>query len=175
MLKQIIAFGFVIVATGSQANDRWPQEEYDKSYLQIESCFENKHAEQVSCVISGIQRCEADLETVLASKGLRSPGGAEVSTKEYCNYIGLERADEHLNVVYQLVSSNQTTQGLSRKGAVANVRAAQRLWIQYRDGMCSEDTITSWHKGGSGWGAVIAECKTRLSIQQAQNLEQYFY
>ena len=175
MLKEILAFIFVISATGAQANDRWAQDEYDQSYIQIESCFSIQRSDQVSCVISGIQRCEADLEAVLESKGFLIPGGVETSPGEYCNFMGFERADEHLNAVYQLVSSNQTMQGISRKEAIDNVRAAQKLWIQFRDAMCSEDTITGWHKGGSGWGAVIAECMTRLSVQQAQNLEQYFY
>ncbi len=175
MLKQILAFGFVIVATGAQAND-WEAAaaEYDESYLQVEACFANEATDQEACVIAGIQECVTDLETVLESKGLPIPGGAALSPHEYCNYIGLERADEHLNAVYQRAMNNKPTHYAGEE-AVANVRAAQRLWIQYRNEMCSEGTITSWHAGGSGWGAVIAECTTRLSIQQAQNLERYFY
>jgi len=175
MLKQILAFGFAIVATGAQAND-WEaaSTEYDESYLQVEACFGNEATDQEACVIAGIQECVMDLEIVLESKGLPIPGGADVSPSEYCNDIGLERADEHLNAVYQRAMNNKPTHYAGEE-AVANVRAAQRLWIQYRDEMCSEGTITSWYAGGSGWGAVIAECKTRLSIQQARNLERYFH
>lgn len=175
MIKQLLPFVLVIAATGAQADD-WEDAsaEYDESYLQLEACFENPSTDQAACVIARIQDCDRDLEALLESKGLPIPGGAALSPHEYCNYIGLERADEHLNAVYQRIMQNKPTQ-FTGEEAVANVRAAQRLWIQFRNEMCSEGTITSWHAGGSGWGAVIAECQTRLSIQQAQNLEQYFY
>lgn len=175
MLKQILAFVFVIVATGAQANDsEAAAAEYDESYLQVEACFANEAIDQETCFIAGIQECVMDLETVLERKGLPIPGGAALSPHEYCNYIGLERADEHLNAVYQRMMENRPIHGGGEE-AVGNLRTAQRLWIQYRNEMCSGGTITSWHLGGSGWGSVIAECTTRLSIQQAQNLERYFY
>ena len=167
MLKRILAFGFVIVGTGAQAFDA--DAEYDKSYLQVEACFESNPADTEACVIAGIQECANDLEAVLESKGIISPGGAAVDTREYCNSIGLERADEHLNAVYQRIIENEPIH-YGGGGAVESLRVAQRLWIQFRNEMCSENTITSWHSGGSGWGAVIDECSTRLSIQQAQNL-----
>lgn len=175
MLKKIMAFGFAIVATGAQAND-WEAAaaEYDESYLQVEACFGNEATDQEACVIAGIQECVTDLETTLESKGLPIPGGAAVDPHEYCNYIGSERADEHLNAVYQRIMQSIPIHAGGEVGA-ENLRAAQRLWIQFRNEMCSEDAITSWHLGGSGWGAVLAECTTRLSIQQAQNLERYFY
>ncbi|MCK0096817.1 DUF1311 domain-containing protein [Yoonia sp. F2084L] len=174
MLRQILAFGFVVVAASAQAND-WEaaSAEYDESYLQVEACFAIESIDQAACVIAGIQECVIDLETVLESKGLPIPGGAAVSPSEYCNYIGAGRADEYLNAVYQRVIA----QGPSRPGdqeSIANLRVAQRQWIQFADEMCSEKNIVGWHSGGSGWGAVTAECITILSIQQAQNLERFF-
>ena len=175
MLKQILAFGFAIVATGAQADD-WEAAaaEYDESYLQVEACFGNDANDQEACAIAGIKECVTNLETTLESKGLPMPDGAAVSPHEYCNYIGFARADEHLNAVYQRLLEN-VPEHYAGEAAVANVRAAQRLWIQYRNEMCSEGTITSWHAGGSGWGAVIDECTTRLTIQQALNLDRYFH
>ncbi|SHF32087.1 Protein of unknown function [Litoreibacter ascidiaceicola] len=175
MLKQILAFGLVILGASAQADD-WEaaSAEYDKSYLQVEACFANESTYQESCVIAGIQECVKDLETVLESKGLPIPGGAAVSPAEYCNYIGVERADEHLNAVYQRVLEQGPARPDNEEG-IANLRAAQRLWLQFANGMCSEENIVGWHAGGSGWGATTAECTTRLSIQQAQNLERYFY
>ncbi|WP_161787054.1 lysozyme inhibitor LprI family protein [Leisingera daeponensis] len=175
MLKQILAFGLAIVGASAQADD-WEAAaaEYDKSYLQVEACFANESIDQAACVIVGIQQCVKDLETVLESKGFGVPGGAAVSPHEYCNYIGLERADEHLNAVYQRTLEQGPLQPSNQEG-IANLRAAQRLWLQFKNEMCSEENIVGWHAGGSGWGAVTAECAMRLSIQQAQNLERYFY
>lgn len=174
MLKQSLVCGFAIVATSAQADDREAASaEYNESYLQVEACFANEATDQEACVIAGIQECVEDLETVLESKGFNIPGGAAVSPHEYCNYIGLERADKHLNVVYQRTLEQGPLQPHNQEG-IANLRAAQRLWLQFTNEMCSEENIVGWHAGGSGWGAITAECTTRLSIQQAQNLERYF-
>ena len=175
MLKQILAFSFAMAGTIAQADD-WEaaSAEYDTSYLQVEACFANESTDQEACVMAGIQECVKDLETVLESKGIGIPGGAAVSPYEYCNYVGLERADEHLNAVYQRTLEQGPSQPNNQEGIV-NLRTAQRLWLQFANEMCSEENIVGWHAGGSGWGAVTAECTTRLSIQQAQNLERYFY
>ncbi|NOD86593.1 lysozyme inhibitor LprI family protein [Ruegeria sp. HKCCD6119] len=179
MLKRILAIGFTIMGTSAHAYDsEAAAAEYDKSYLKVEECFESDSINREACVISGIQECVKDLEEVLESKGLYIPGGAAVSPHEYCNYIGLERADEHLNAVYQRIMNqgplgSQDEAGIDEEG-VADLRAAQRLWLQFANEMCSEDNIVGWHKGGSGWGAVLAECTTRLSIQQAENLDRFF-
>lgn len=174
MLKRILALGFAIVGTTAHADD-WETAtaEYDKSYLQVEECFAIESTDREACVIAGIQECVKDLETALASKGFSIPGGAEVSPDEYCNYIGLERADEHLNAVYQRILEQGPLQPHYEEG-IANLRAAQRLWLQFANEMCSEENIVGWHAGGSGWGAITAECTTRLSIQQAGHLERYF-
>ncbi|SEG41119.1 Protein of unknown function [Thalassococcus halodurans] len=165
----VFLFGFCSQAYASDIAEDF----YDKSYLQVEACFEIDPVQREQCVISGIQRCEKALEKVLFRNGLGSPGGGAVSPREYCNFIGLERADEHLNAVYNrilkqgpLIAHDET--------ALPNLRSAQRLWLQFSSELCSEDNIVGWHAGGSGWGAVTAECTTRLSIQQAGHLERYF-
>jgi len=174
MLKQFLAFGISIVAASAQADD-WEaaNAEYNESYLQVEACFATETTDQEACVIAGIQECVTDLETILESKGIPIPGGAALSPHEYCNYIGLERADEHLNAVYQRVLAQGPLQPNNQE-SISNLRAAQRAWLQFANEMCSEENIVGWHAGGSGWGAVTAECSTRLSLQQAQNLERYF-
>ncbi len=146
---------------------------YDKSYLQVEACFEIDPVQREQCVISGIQKCEEELEKVILSNGLGIPGGIAVSPREYCNYIGLERADEHLNAVYNRILE-QGPLIAHYETALPNLRSAQRLWLQFSSEMCSENNIVNWHAGGSGWGAVTNECTTRLSIQQAGHLERYF-
>lgn len=173
-MKRILAIGFAIFGASAQAGD-WEatNAEYDKSYLQIEECFEIDSSNRESCVISGIQECVKDLEAVVDSKSLIIPGGAALSPHEYCNYVGLERADEHLNAVYKQILEQGLLQPHNEKG-VANLRIAQRLWLQFANEMCSEENIVGWHAGGSGWGAITAECTTRLSIQQAGHLERYF-
>lgn len=174
MLRNVMALIFAIAGNAAQADfHEAAYDEYDKSYLQVETCFENGSTDQEACVIVGIQDCVTDLEAVLESKEFLIPGGASVSPREYCNFIGLERADEHLNTVYQRILE-QGPARVNDQVSIANLRTAQRLWIQFANEMCSEENIVGWHAGGSGWGAVTAECTTRLSIQQAQNLARFF-
>lgn len=174
MLKWMLVFCCVVAGPYAQADD-WgiAHPEYSKSYLQVDECFEKVPTTQVACVISGIQRCVDDLEFVFKSKGLYPPGGADMSPDEYCNHIGLERADEHLNAVYQRIMEQGSVIPGDKMGP-ANLRATQRLWIQFANDMCSEENIVGWHAGGSGWGAAMDECTTRLSIQQAGNLDRFF-
>jgi len=173
MWKRIFAFVCMLVGTCAQAYDSEDAyAEYNKSYLQVEECFAKDLSDQEACVITGIQECEKNLESVLESKGFLIPGGAGQSPREYCNYIGRERADEHLNAVYQRILKQGPV--LDPDGGIATLRAAQRLWLQFATEMCSEDNIVGWNAGGSGWGAVMDECTTRLSIQQAGHLERYF-
>ncbi len=174
MLKRILAIGFAIMGTSAHAYDSEAAvAEYDKSYLKVEECFESDSTNREACVIAGIQECAKDLEEVLESKGFVIPGGAAVSPDEYCNYIGLERADEHLNAVYQRIVKQGPLQS-HNEGGIDNLRSAQRLWLKFANEMCSENNIVGWHAGGSGWGATMAECTTRLSIQQAENLDRFF-
>ena len=74
-----------------------------------------------------------------------------MSPRDYCNYMRLERADEHLKVVYQSILK----QGALRshdEPAIANLRNAQRLWLQFANEMRSEEDIVGWHMGGSAGG-----------------------
>ncbi len=179
MLKRMWAIGFTILGTSAQAYDsEAAAAEYDKSYLNVDQCSEGDSSNREACVIAGIKTCVKDLEDVLESKGFSIPGGAAVSPREYCNNIGRERADEHLNAVYQRIMKQgplmaQDEEVIDEKW-VADLRAAQRLWLQFANKMCSEDNIVGWQAGGSGWGATLAECTTRLSIQQAENLDRFF-
>lgn len=173
----IILFSALLGSTApASATDDWEaaEAEYNKSYLKVEDCFAEVSTDRVACVMQGIQVCVKSLEKRLESKGFSIPSGAALSPDEYCNYIGLERADEYLNTVYQRILSQGPSRPEDRDWNVENLRVAQRLWLQYSAAMCSEDTIVGWHAGGSGWGAVTAECATRLSIQQATNLDRYF-
>jgi uncharacterized protein YecT (DUF1311 family) len=174
MLKRILAFVFAIVGTSAQANEGGSAEaEYNTSHLQVEECLNNAPIDREACVIEGIQQCIEGLQTVLESKGFIIPGGAALSPHEYCSSIGLERADEHLNAVYQRILEQGPALSHNEEGIV-NLRSSQRLWLQFANEMCSEENIVGWNAGGSGWGAITDECRTRLSIQQAGHLERYF-
>lgn len=179
MLKQILACGLAMVAFGAEARTvsqsffDEPHPVYDVSYLQVEACFASDAIDQEACFIDGIEQCIEDIRTEYENRGLLLPPEVDITPTEYCNAIGLERADQHLNAIYQRTINIPTYHG--SEWAVKNIRSAQRLWIQYRDKMCSQDTIQSWHAGGSGWGTVFDECATRLTIQQARNLERYFW
>lgn len=177
-MRKILGFIVLIVAADSavaQTND-WEAAaaEYHKSYLQIEECFAYESTNREACVIAGVEECVKDLETVLESKGFDIPGGAGLSPHEYCNHTGAERADEHLNTVYKRILEQGPLQSHYKEEGIANLRTAQRFWLQFANEMCSEENIVGWHAGGSGWGAITAECTMRLSIQQAGHLERYF-
>jgi len=182
MLRLVLAFGFAIVGTIAQANSSeqaLPEDEYDKSYLQVEGCFATESTNREACVIAGIQECVKDLEAVLESKGflvLESKGyiipqTAYMYPYEYCNYIGLERADEYLNAVYQRILERGP---LMPSGDPNTLRTIQRLWIEFANEMCSINIMAWYAGGGPGWGAEFDECRTRLSIQQAENLARFY-
>ena len=175
MMKRILAFVLAISGTAAQADD-WDaaEEGYNKSYLQVEECFARGVTDREACVMGGIQACVERFVAFRESKGLLIPGGVEVSPEEFCNHIGLERADEHLNAVYQRILKQGPVPVGNKEETIATLRNAQRLWLQYANEMCSEDNIVGWHAGGSDRGAVTDECTTRLSIQQADHLERFF-
>lgn len=174
MLKFIIAFGISIAGTAQfAASQDAAYVEYKASHLKIEACFVDVATDREACVVEGIQRCVNTIEAVLESKGLDVPGGAAISPAEHCSAAGRERADAHLNTVYQRILAQGPLQASNSTG-IPNLRAAQRLWLQFATEMCSEENIVDWHAGGSGWSTVTNDCITRLSVQQADHLARYF-
>ena len=175
MLKIVLAFGLAVLGTNAQADDRMLAiSEYRSAFLPIEQCFEADSSGWETCAMAAVQECVAGLEIDLANKGIDIPDGAAVSPVEYCSYLGLERADAHLNSVYQRILEQGPLRPSDKDNGIENLRSTQRLWLQFKNEFCSENNIVGWHAGGSGWGAITAECTMRLSIQQAEHLERYF-
>lgn len=178
MLTRILIGFFIFMGTGVTAFDANDSEaataEYDESFLQVDECFAGSIAGQEACVVDGVQKCVKELEDLLATKGFNVPSGAALSPDEYCNYLGADRADKHLNSVYQRIIKQGPRMPSGTGSEIEALRNAQRIWLQFSNQMCSEENIIGWHSGGSGWGAVLAECSMLLSIQQAGHLERFF-
>lgn len=89
-----------------------------------------------------------------------------------CAKWDYQRMDADLNDAYQEAMSvaEDVDADLSRseRGAVEKLRAAQRLWISYRDAVCDSEAFAV--KGGSMEPMVWYGCLARLSLTRAGDL-----
>ena len=92
-----------------------------------------------------------------------APCGQKNSTIEIVECVGALTAawDRRLNVAYRELIDDMEPKSRER------LRAAQRLWIQYRDANCA------WYGGGEGTIARIeaAECLRSMTAARAMELE----
>lgn len=88
-----------------------------------------------------------------------------------------ERMDADLNDAYQ-----EAMQGAkdidaelprSQRGAAEALRAAQRLWIDYRDAVCDAESFAV--RGGSMEPMVYYGCLARVSVTRAGELRTMWY
>ena len=90
----------------------------------------------------------------------------------YCAEQDWMTADAALNDAYQaaMAAMKQVDSGLEAKdrGAVVNLRAAQRAWITFRDAACAAEGYPM--HGGSAEPMVIYACRARLTDQRAEDL-----
>ena len=90
----------------------------------------------------------------------------------YCAEQDWMTADAALNDAYQaaMAAMQQVDAGLEAKdrGAVVNLRAAQRAWIIFRDAACAAEGYPM--HGGSAEPMVIYACRARLTDQRAEDL-----
>lgn len=81
-------------------------------------------------------------------------------------------ADDDLNDAYKvaMAAMKQVDAGLDAKdrGAVDNLRAAQRAWITFRDAACAAEAYQM--HGGSAEPMVIYSCRARLTEQRTADL-----
>ena len=93
-----------------------------------------------------------------------APCGQKNSTVEIVECVGALTAawDRRLNVAYRELIGDMEPKSRER------LRAAQRLWIQYRDANCA------WHGGGEGTIARVeaAECFRSMTAARAMELEE---
>lgn len=92
----------------------------------------------------------------------------------YCAEQEWMTADADLNDAYGAVRDlmRQVDAGLpeDQKGAEANLKAAQRAWITFRDAACAAEGYMM--HGGSAEPMVIYGCRARLTESRAEDLWQ---
>jgi len=77
-----------------------------------------------------------------------------------------QKSDADLNAVYREAIESATTYG---PNDLANLRAAQRRWIAYRDAACEAEF--SLYHGGTGGGPAKFACLGRITDQRIQELK----
>lgn len=89
-----------------------------------------------------------------------------------CAKYDYERMDADLNDAYQeaMAVAKDVDADLPRaeRGAVEKLRAAQRVWITYRDAVCDSEAFAV--QGGSMEPMVWYGCLARLSLARAGDL-----
>ena len=90
----------------------------------------------------------------------------------YCAEQDWMTADTALNDAYRaaMAAMKRVDAGLEAKdrGAVVNLRDAQRAWITFRDAACAAEAYPM--HGGSAEPMVIYACRARLTDQRAADL-----
>ena len=84
---------------------------------------------------------------------------------DYCAKYHFDAADGYLNSVYSRLKQNYVKYP-APKGALV---AAQRAWVKFRDAECNQDKVAA--DGGSETPVILLDCKTHLTIERTQQLE----
>lgn len=91
-----------------------------------------------------------------------------------CSQRDFEAADKALNAEYAkartYMKSIDGNLPADTQGAAKGLLEAQRAWITYRDLACAAESFVA--KGGTMEPMVISECKTRLTRQRTDDLQQ---
>jgi len=94
-----------------------------------------------------------------------------------CSYLDFEKADEALNAVYkramksaQAADKQAAEMGEHYVGAVAELKKAQRAWIDYRDGNC--EGMSREALGGSMQSMLISGCQARMTEARSKELQE---
>ncbi len=90
----------------------------------------------------------------------------------YCAEQDWIRADAELNDAYKAAMAvmKSVDDGLepADRGAVGNLRDAQRAWITFRDAACAAEGYQM--NGGTAEPMVIYGCRARLTAERTTNL-----
>ena len=90
-----------------------------------------------------------------------------------CAAAEWQAADELLNQRYKeamkLLQTWDSDLPEALKGGPADLRAAQRAWITYRDAACSAEGYAM--RGGSAEPLLVYGCKARLTEARTEDLE----
>lgn len=94
-----------------------------------------------------------------------------------CSYQDFEKADKELNAVYKQAmkaAADNDKQAAEMNeayvGAVAELKKAQRAWVDYRDGNC--DGMSREALGGSMQSMLISGCQARMTEARTKELRE---
>ncbi len=94
----------------------------------------------------------------------------------YCAGVELAEADDALNAQWRETAAKMrrldgaTTYDDGRPGYFAQLLAAQRAWLSYRDAHCASEGYQA--RGGSLEPLLIATCKTGLTRTRTEQLRE---
>jgi uncharacterized protein YecT (DUF1311 family) len=94
-----------------------------------------------------------------------------------CAYLDFEKADAELNAVYKQAMKAATDNDKQAAemneayvGAVAELKKAQRAWIDYRDGNC--EGMSREALGGSMQSMLTSGCQARMTEARTKELRE---
>jgi uncharacterized protein YecT (DUF1311 family) len=102
--------------------------------------------------------------------------GSNVEIKN-CLAIAYQRADSELNAVWQQVLASvddaDYLTAKQRKAWKAELREAQRGWVQFKEHDCNGAVLYEWW-GGSGAGGAISSCLLEHTVARTKDLRQRY-
>ncbi|MFY2825958.1 lysozyme inhibitor LprI family protein [Ruegeria sp. MALMAid1280] len=132
-----------------------------ETHLNMAECFNWELSDQLTCYEQAIRRCRQ------FTQNLSTAGGAY-----HCNDVAFREIDAKLNEVYPvyLAAAPNNVYGTERADESEELlRTAQRAWVKYRDAMCEIEA--RWNAIHSGFGAVVDDCRSRLTLMQMHTLQ----
>jgi uncharacterized protein YecT (DUF1311 family) len=95
----------------------------------------------------------------------------------FCAERDLNAADAALNAVYKValakIAKSDGEKPYDPQSWEAALRASQRAWVAFRDAECKGLEPMEW-SGGTGSGAGVLGCLTRLTHERTQALKERF-
>jgi len=132
-------------------------DEFDTEvHLKLNSCFSGGIGTNLECLERSLERCYDFLQNLGTAGGYYT-----------CSQVAFEEVDAKLNALYQIYlgAADQSDLGAERAQESEEIlQTAQRAWVSYRDAMC--EVNPSWNRINSGYGAVIEDCMSRLTLMQ---------
>ncbi|WP_210115119.1 lysozyme inhibitor LprI family protein [Roseovarius aestuariivivens] len=111
-------------------------------------------------------RAAAILAVMLASPVAAQDCDGTTAEMIDCGARSLDLADGELNAVYKRVMHEAQAGGYAEE-----VRAAQRLWIPYRDAACAAEAAP--YDGGSSQPLIRISCLTRMTEARTEELRMF--
>ena len=111
---------------------------------------------------------------LLAQQGVDCAEPMTQRDMNYCAGVEWEEADEALNVQWNQTAARMrqlddvTREDDDRPGYFAQLLAAQRAWLSFRDNHCASEGYNA--RGGSLEPLLIATCKTGLTRTRTDQL-----